>query len=168
MQRRSWLKLGALSAAVLLVAGGTAAMLQPGLRDGFLTSAGRSVFSGVGAAMLDGSLPMDGGAREIALRGLLDRMDLLVQGLPPHAQADLSLLLALLACVPGRLALAGLAGDWLNTPIQQVQRALQSMRISSISLRQQAYQALHDLVESAYFSDTSTWRQLGYPGPLQL
>ena len=35
MRRRTLLKLGATSAAVLLVAGGAAALLQPGLEGGF-------------------------------------------------------------------------------------------------------------------------------------
>jgi hypothetical protein len=39
------------------------------------------------------------------------------------------------------------------------------MRVSALSLRQQAYQALHDIVGSAYFSDPRTWGILGYPGP---
>ena len=42
------------------------------------------------------------------------------------------------------------------------------MRLSTISLRQQAYQALHDIVGSAYFSDAGTWSMLGYPGPLKI
>ena len=42
------------------------------------------------------------------------------------------------------------------------------MRVSSISLRQQAYQALHDIVGGAYFSDAQTWGLLGYPGPLKI
>jgi hypothetical protein len=42
------------------------------------------------------------------------------------------------------------------------------MRTSSLQLRQQAYQALHDLVGSAYFSDAATWHLLGYPGPMRI
>jgi hypothetical protein len=39
------------------------------------------------------------------------------------------------------------------------------MRVSGITLRQQAYQALHDIVGGAYFSDVGTWGLLSYPGP---
>ena len=39
MQRRSLLKLGAAATVVLVLAGGTAALVQPGLRDGRLTDA---------------------------------------------------------------------------------------------------------------------------------
>ncbi|MEO8653744.1 MAG: hypothetical protein ABI409_06430 [Ramlibacter sp.] len=41
-------------------------------------------------------------------------------------------------------------------------------RTSGLDLRRQAYQALHDIVGSAYFSDPGTWSFLGYPGPLKL
>lgn len=168
MQRRTWLKLGLASATVLAVGGAAMALVEPGLREARLSPAGRTVFSGVGRAMLDGSLPAQGGAREAALAGLLERIDALVAGLPPHAQAELSQLLALLASGAGRHALAGLSQDWASAPVADIQAALQAMRVSRISLRQQAYQALHDITGSAYFSDVSTWAMLGYPGPMKI
>jgi hypothetical protein len=39
------------------------------------------------------------------------------------------------------------------------------MRRSSLILRRQAYHALRDLTQGAYFADASTWATLGYPGP---
>ena len=168
MQRRSWLKLGLASAALLAVGGGAIALLEPGLRDERLTPSGRRVFSGVGRAMLDGSLPSEAAAAQAALAGLLERVDVLVAGLPPHAQAELSQLLALLASSAGRRTLAGLADEWESASVPDIQAALQAMRVSGLSLRQQAYQALHDITGSAYFSDASTWRLLGYPGPMRI
>lgn len=168
MQRRAWLKLGIASAAVLALGGGAAAMLEAGLKDARLSAAGRTVFAGVGRGMLDGSLPASGPARETAILGMLDRIDALVQGLPLHAQEELSQLLALLATSIGRQALAGLAPPWESASVAQLQSSFQSMRLSGVSLRQQAYQALHDIAGSAYFSDASTWDQLGYPGPIKV
>jgi hypothetical protein len=167
MRRRSLLALGAATAAVLALGGGALALLQPGLRDGSLSPAGREVFSGVGRALLEGSLPT-GPAMKTALDALLVRIDALVAALPQHAQAELSQLLALLASSPGRRALAGVGEPWHAAPVPQIQQGLQAMRVSSISLRQQAYQALHDIVDSAYFSDPGTWSLLGYPGPLKI
>lgn len=168
MQRRTLLKLGAASAAVLLVAGGTAALLQPGLAGGSLSASGREVFSAVGRAVLDKTLPADEGARQIALNGLLSRIDVLVLSLPPHAQAELSQLLALLASGAGRRTLAGLARAWPEASVAEIQQALQDMRLSRLALRQQAYAALHDITAGAYFSDPSSWPLLGYPGPLKI
>lgn len=168
MQRRSLLKLGAVSAAVLVIAGGGLALMQPGLSQGRLAAAARDVFAAVGRAILEGTLPSDAGAQQIAVNGLLERIEGLVAGLPLHAQAELSQLLALLASGAGRRTLAGLNPEWPIATNAQVQQALQSMRVSGLTLRRQAYQALHDIVGSAYFADAGTWALLGYPGPTKI
>lgn len=170
MQRRTLLQLGLTCAAVLVLAGGGAGwLLQPVLQaDGALSSVGREVFAAVGRAVLDKSLPQQEGARQIALDGLLKRVDTLVQALPPHAQAELSQLLSLLASAAGRRTLAGLGQPWPQASIADLQRALQGMRLSALALRQQAYGALHEIATSAYFADAATWPQLGYPGPLKI
>ena len=162
------MKLGAVSAAALALAGGTLALLQPGVQAGALSAAGRQVFSGAARALLDGSLPADSTALQSALGALLVRIDGVVAALPPHAQSELSQLLAVLSSAAGRRALAELSQPWESAPVQDIQQALQSMRVSGISLRQQAYQALHDIVGGAYFSDPGTWSLLGYPGPLKI
>lgn len=167
MRRRRLLTLGLVSAAVLAVGGGALALLAPGLRDGKLSARGREVMSAVGLAMLDGSLPAGDQAVAAELQGLLARVDRLVAALPPHAQSELSQLLALLGSAGGRRVLAGLGEDWHAAPVARRQEALQAMRVSGVALRQQAYQALHEIVGSAYFSEPATWRVLGYPGPLQ-
>ena len=166
MQRRTLLKLGALSATMLLVAGGAAVLLRPGLQQGRLTPEAQAVFSSVAGAILDGTLPVAPGERARALAGLMQRIDDMVQAFPPHVQAELSQLLGLLASSVGRRALAGLSTDWAGASVAQVQQALQTMRVSRLALRQQSYQALHDMVGAAYFSDAATWAALGYPGPL--
>jgi hypothetical protein len=169
MQRRTWLKLGIVSAAVLAVTGGGLALVSPGLdAEGRLTDAGRTVFGAVAVGILNDSLPTDNTARQTAVQGMLLRIDELTHGLPPHAQAELSQLLALLATSGGRIGMAALTTDWPAASIVQIQEALQSMRLSSLGLKRQAYAALHDISGAAYFSDPSTWTALGYPGPLEL
>lgn len=170
MQRRSFFKLGIASAATLAVAGGIAAWQMPkGLEsDGRLGPSGRLVFAAVGNAILDSSLPAQNQARALAMDALLGRIDALVQALPPHAQAELSQLLAVLASWPGRNALAGLPEDWALASVAQIQQALQTMRVSSLAVRQQAYGALHEITAAAYFADAASWPILGYPGPLKI
>lgn len=166
MQRRTLLKLGATSAALLAVVGGTAALIQPGLQRGTLTAAGREVFRAIGLGVLDKTLPEQAAAKDLALTALLGRMDVLISVLPPHAQAELSQLLSILASGAGRRALAGLSTPWTIASAADVQAALQDMRLSSLAVRQQAYAALHDITAGAYFSEPATWSVLGYPGPL--
>jgi hypothetical protein len=156
------MRLGVGAAALLALGGGAVALLEPGLHAGRLTARGRLVFGNVARAFLEGVLPS--GAEP--LRAFLDRVDGLVGALPVHARDELSQLLALLGTSPGRRSLAGLEAHWDHASLAQLQDALQSMRTSSLALRQQAYLALHDITNAAYFSDASTWHFLGYPGPV--
>lgn len=165
MRRRTWLKLGLGASAVLAVGGGTVAMIDPGWRAGRLTPSGREVFTHVGRAFLDGALPVAEAQRGQALGAFLDRTDALIAALPRHAQAELSQLLALLGTAAGRRLLAGLQPGWSEASVPQIRAALQSMRLSPLALRQQAYQALHDITGGAYYADAGTWHVLGYPGP---
>lgn len=162
MRRRTWLGLGAVSAFALAAGGGAIALLSmPGIEDGKLTGNARVVFAALSRGLLGGTLADAG-----EIPALLDRLDALVASLPPHAQGELSQLLALLASGAGRRAFAGLAIEWPRASASEIQDALQSMRYSSVAARQQAYQALHDLVGAAYFSEPRTWQVLGYPGPV--
>ena len=165
MQRRTLLRLGLASAAVLAVGGGGLALVRPGIVDGRLSAGGREVFRAVAAAVLDGTLPADAPARAAALDAQVTRLDAVIAAFPPPTIAELSQLLALLAIAPGRLGLAGLKAAWSNAPVAEVQAALQSMRTSSLALRQQAYHALRDLTNAAWYAEPAAWVQLGYPGP---
>ncbi|MEI6803474.1 MAG: hypothetical protein WCK83_09945 [Burkholderiales bacterium] len=165
LQRRSFLKLGIGSAIVLAVAGGALSLLQPGLEQGKLSSGARLVLRRTGQAMLAGTLPSDAAAQDAALEALLTRTDTFISALPDAVQAELSQLLSLLASAAGRRGLMGLSGTWQEASVAEVTQALQSMRLSSITLRQQAFQGLHDLAYAPYFSGQESWAVLGYPGP---
>ena len=169
MQRRSFLKLGIGSAVVLAVAGGAVALIQPGLVDGGKLSAGaRNVFAGAARALLDGTLPADPAAQQTAINGLLDRINDLTMGLPPHVQGELSQLLSLLDSAPGRVGLAGLGTDWASASVAQIITALQGMRESRMALREQTYSALHDIIGGSYFAGSENWPLMGYPGPREI
>jgi hypothetical protein len=165
MRRRTLLTLGLTTTALLVVVGGTAAWIQPGLVRSALSPTAREVFRAIGRAVLDKTLPEQDGAKEAALTAWLSRTDVLIGTLPPHAQTELSQLLAILATTAGRLGLAGLNSPWRSASISEVQAALQDMRLSGLAVRQQAYAALHDITAVAYFSEPDTWSMLGYPGP---
>jgi hypothetical protein len=165
MQRRRFLELGLGATASLVLVGGGLALLQPGLDQGRLTGAGRSVFAAVGRAVLDGSLPSDAPQHAAAMQAHLQRLDDALAAFPTPVQTELSQLLAILASAPGRIALAGLYTAWPIADVPQIQQALQSMRMSSLALKQQAYHALRDLTNAAYYADPLAWQMLGYPGP---
>jgi hypothetical protein len=166
--RRRFLILGAGSAALLAMGGGAALMLKPAWNGAQLSGDARQLLRAVGTAVLAGTLPAAGPARELALQGMLLRVETLVAALPAHAQAELAQLLALLSTSPGRRLLADLSPTWHEASVAEVQTAMQNMRVSNLSLKQQAYHGLHDVVAGAYFSDASTWAIMGYPGPLKI
>lgn len=168
MQRRSLLKLGIGAAAVLAVAGGGLALLRPGIEGRQLAPVGREVFAAVARAVLDGALPSDAAAQSRALHAHLERLDATVAAFPSATRAELSQLLALLGSAAGRLGLAGLRSDWPDASVDEIQQALQGMRTASLALRQQAYHALRDLTNAAYFADAATWPVMGYAGPRAL
>ena len=165
MQRRALLQVGIASAALLALAGGGIALWQPGFSDGRLRGDARKLFQAVGEAVLEGLLPAAGAARETALTDWLTRLDATIAGLPPATRAELSQLLGLLTLGPTRQMLARLRPAWAVATVEQVQQALQGMRVSSSRLRQQAYHALRDLSVAAFFSGRESWALLGYPGP---
>jgi len=168
MHRRSFIRLGAGSAVVLALAGAGAALWSPGLRQGHLSAPARAVARAVAEAVLAGTLPLPGAAREAALAAHLQRFDATVGGLPAAVRAELSDLFALLSSAPGRRLITGLSHDWAEASTAQVTEALQAMRRSSMALRQQVYHALRDLTNAAWFAEPSTWAALGYPGPRPL
>ncbi|RQP22942.1 hypothetical protein [Piscinibacter terrae] len=166
MQRRTLLKLGLGATAVLAVAGGGLALLRPGLEGGRMTASAKVVFKAVARGVLDGTLPKDEVAREAALEAHLKRLDDTLAAFPRATQSELSQLLALISAAPGRSTLVGLHTDWEAATAPEIQQALQGMRTSSLAMRQQAYHALRDLTNAAYFADPQGWSALGYPGPL--
>lgn len=165
LQRRTLLKLGIASAVVLAVAGGAVALMQPGLQNGKLSEGARLVFARAGETILAGTLPVEDGPKQIAINSLLDRIEAFIAGTPDHVQAELSQLLGLLATAAGRRGVVGLSAGWHEATVNEITTAFQDMRTSSVSLRVQAYQGLHDIISASYFSGQESWAVLGYPGP---
>ncbi len=165
MQRRTLLKVGATGALLLGLAAGTVALLAPGRRDGVLTPAGRALFAALSDAVLGDMLPAESSARARAIQAQLTRVQDTIAGLPPAMQAEVDELITLVASAPGRIALMGLTKDWSTASPAEVAAALQGMRQSSLALRQQAYHALRDMSNAAYFADPAAWPGIGYPGP---
>jgi hypothetical protein len=164
MKRRTLL-LGAGTGTLVALAGGTLALLSPGLEQGRLSMRGREMFSAVARGVLADLLPAEPAAKSRAVQAHLQRLDDTIAGLPPALQAEIDELVTLLASMPGRLLLARLRTDWPQAGDAELQAMLQGLRVSSLALRQQIYHALRNLTNAAYFADASTWQAIGYPGP---
>jgi hypothetical protein len=162
MQRRTLLRLGLGSAAVVAIGGGLVATVRPGWRDGRLTSAGRDIFEAVSRA----TIARLAGADRDTMALHLNEVGAVVACLPPPVRDELSDLLALLSSVPGRWAFARLRVPWRAATPAETERVLEAMRRSRMQLRTQAYQALRDLALAAHYGSPATWAELGYPGPV--
>lgn len=168
MKRRRLLQLGLGAAALLALAGGGLALLRPGLVNGKLSPDSRALMRALALAVFDGAWPAAAPARETQLQAHLDQVDLAIAGLPDRVQDELSQLLALLSSGAGRLALTGLHSDWQQASVADVTQALQSMRDSRLDTRQQIYQALRELHCAVFFTESSHWPLVGYPGPKEI
>jgi hypothetical protein len=185
MQRRTWLRLGLFGGAALALGGGALiATGRAGWVDGRLTPAGRDLFAAVARVVLEGLLPeavvdgdpdgapapgADHNADRPALAAFLEphlgRLEATVGGMPGVVQAEIAELTAVLLHPVGRYALTGLAEDWRVASLPELRRALQGLRESPATIRQQVFHALRDLTNAAHFADPSSWRAIGYPGP---
>lgn len=165
LSRRRLLKLGLASTAVLVIGGSAAWLWRPGWREGHLTDAGRTVFRAVARAVLEGSLPADERKQSAALDRHLARLDEAVAGFPQATQAQIGQLLGLLSVAPVRQWLTGLGTEWSQASVGELEAALRRMRTSDHELRQQAYHALRDLTNAAFYAQPEQWPLMGYPGP---
>lgn len=143
-------------------------MLQPGLQQGALSVRSRLVMSRLATAIMADAWPEGASPGTRPMEALLERMNEKIAGTQDSVQAELSQLLTLLDTLPGRRALVGITNTWEDVSASELTSALQSMRVSGVSLRQQAYQGMHDLVYAAYFSGKESWPVMGYPGPVEI
>jgi hypothetical protein len=165
VSRRQFLKFG-LAGGLLLAAAG-AARAEKGYRAAtgadrieVLTGRDRAVLAAIAPAILAGTGAA--GADPDAIVGSIDRA---VAGLPPHLQAEVKQLLALLASWPGRRLLAGVSAPWERASAADVAAFLERWRFSGWALFQQAYHALHELVLAAWYARPDSWAAIGYSGP---
>lgn len=164
LQRRRFLQLGAASAVVLAVAGGAAALWKPGLREGKLSPEARAAMGALARAFLAEALPAD----TASLNRHLDRIDELIGALQPAVRDELGLLLGLLVNGAGRVGLFGHQAPLESRSPEALRHSLQGMRLSGISLRQQAYFGLRELHCGTHYAQPEAWARMGYPGPMTI
>jgi hypothetical protein len=165
VSRRTFLRYGAAGGLLLAVAGATRAQDRYRPASGreapaVLDADDREVLAAIAPAILAGTRGAT--ANVEAVVGSVDRA---VAGLPPHLQAEVRQLLALLASWPGRRWVAGVASPWRDASRAEVEAFLERWRFSGWALQQQAYHALHELVLAAWYARPDAWPEIGYPGP---
>jgi hypothetical protein len=164
--RRTFLKAGLLSAAVLAAGGGWYRHTHPAPPRGFvLDGEARAALGAIVPAILADALPAAPAGRARAIAATTDRVHQAILGLPLHAQQEVQDLFGLLALAPARRLLTGVADGWAAAKEADVAAFLQDWRTHRFALMRTAYAALHDLVLGAWYSDPAHWEAIGFPGP---
>jgi hypothetical protein len=168
LSRRQFLRFGVAGGLALAAAGVARGQTRYAPASGaeplaVLDADDRAVLAAIAPALLAG---VSGAERNVdAVVGSIDRA---VAGLPPHLQAEVKQLLALLASWPGRRLLAGVSAPWAQATPAEIAAFLGRWRFSGWRLLQQAYHALHELVFAAWYARPDAWPAIGYPGPPRL
>jgi hypothetical protein len=166
--RRTFLKAGLLSAAVLAAGGGWYRHTHPAPPHGFvLDGEARAALDAIVAAVLSGALPDTPAEQAKTIAATTARVHQTILGLPLTAQQEVQDLFGLLAFGPARRLLTGIPDGWAKAQQADVAACLQDWRVHRLSLLRSAYAALHDLVLGAWYSDPAHWDAIGYPGPLK-
>jgi hypothetical protein len=166
--RRTFLKAGLLSAALLAVGGGWYRVTHPAPPRGFvLDGEARAALDAIVAVIVSGALPDAPADRARAIAATTARVHQTILGLPLSAQQEVQDLFGLLALGPARRLLTGIPDGWAAAQEADVAAFLQDWRVHRLSLLRTAYAALHDLVLGAWYSEPAHWDAIGYPGPLK-
>jgi hypothetical protein len=166
--RRTFLKAGLLSAALLAAGGGWYRATHPAPPRGFvLDGEARTALDAIVPAILSGALPDASPDRAREYAATTARVHHVILGLRLAAQQEVQDLFGLLALGPARRLLTGIPDGWANAQEADVAAFLQDWRVHRLPLLRTAYAALHDLALGAWYSDPAHWDAIGYPGPLK-
>lgn len=170
--RRSFLKTGAATIAVIGVGGWFASYLTDKGARAVLDKAvhldeqAQAMLARLADAILDGLLPTDAAARARAIVQVVSAADKSLGELPPHLQKESKDVFGMLGAAPTRAMLIGQWDGWAGVSREDVNRMLAGLRSSSITLRRAIYLLLRDLVANSFYANPDTWKLVGYPGPL--
>ena len=111
---------------------------------------------------------LEGGLRDVVvvLGHCADQVAAAVAGLPLYLQKEVQELFSMLGAAPTRALLIGQWSGWADATREDVASMLTGLRQSSVALRRVVYMSLRDMVTGSNYADTSTWEQIGYPGPM--
>ena len=131
----------------------------------FLGPGDRELFAALAVPMLGAALPAEASARATAIEQVVRGVDIAADGLQPGVQSQLQQLFGLLEFPLSRSVLGGVWDGWSDASPEAVSAFLDRWRFSGISLFRSGYQALHQLVMSAWYGQNAAWARIGYPGP---
>ena len=172
--RRTFLKVGVVSACVLLTArtldrdvfAGNDGQRETGSLDlKKISNKDAACIAALAGAVLRGALPEDPVARLIAINEVVEAFDRTVAGLSPGVQKEVEELLSLLTFALTRRFIAGVSKPWNEATEQDVTNFLNNWRHSRFNLLQQGYQALARVIVACWYGNPLSWGAISYDGP---
>jgi hypothetical protein len=166
IKRRQLIKTGMAGSVVLLATAWLAAPMDDypvavsGMRLDFLHAADGQIIRSIAPVML--------GVAGLPLDAVVLGVDRAISVLIPAVQQELRQLFDLLANRWARWWLAGVRSPWAMAQAGELSRFLQRWQNSSLLLLRSAYQALHALINAAWFGNPASWGALGYQQPGQI
>ncbi len=115
--------------------------------------------------ILEGALPEEAAAKQIAINEVVEAFDRTIMGLPPAVQAEVRELLSLLTFSLTRRFVAGVKPAWPDAREAEIKAFLTSWRDSRFQLLQQGYQALVRVMIACWYGNPLAWGKIGYRGP---
>lgn len=165
--RRQFLKVGLASGALLAGAGWLALRRGRGPSAGFVWLDERSavIVTAIVPSVLEGAIPAGDPQRRVAVREAVEAFDRAVAGLAPAVQGELQELFSLLGLAAGRFIVAGVRSSWAEATQEEVSAFLERWRSSRFSLLRAGCQAITQLIVAAWYGNSVSWSNIGYPGP---
>lgn len=131
----------------------------------FLQANDRVLLAALMPAIVGPEFPASGQAREDATLATLEGMDVGLHHMGPPNQSEFRQLFDLLEFGPTRLAMARVMSSWENVDEAQAEAFLQRWRHSRIGLFNNAYLALVQVTNAAWYGNPDNFPLSGYPGP---
>ena len=165
LSRRQLLQTGLGGAAALALATLLASPQPDAPVEDWVTAMPLRALTPRDAQMLAAIAPAMLGAGVASAAEVARGADRAVACLPPALRAELRQLLDLLGNPWGRRWIAGVAAPWRQAAAADVAAFLQRWRGSAFPLLRSGYQALHQLLNAAWYGNPASWPALGYRQP---
>ena len=165
VRRRRFIQAGIAGAALLALARWVDQPLAAATNYRFLDARGVKSVGALVPVVLAGTLPTDESARRAAVDEVVAAFDRAVAGLAIPVQQEIGELFSFLHTPPLRLAFAGLWSPLEESTPQQIVEFLVRWRDSPFDLQRASYRALTQLIQAAWYGNSTSWAAIGYPGP---
>jgi len=172
MNRRDFLKLGAVSSTALAATSLTATLtgcsdtVEPNGQWKILTPSDGVMLAAIAPVMLKGSLPTDAKSQKAAIATILNTIDMGLDKFDPHNLKQVRDLFNVLNFGVARGLTTGVWSKWEDASEADIEQFLQRWRNSSVSLFNLGYNGLNKLLAASWYGQPQAWPKAGYPGPL--